>query len=117
VRLPFSQIFAKVAKELSSTVQMMPMNNCEVFVLRQKIRQIIKEHAQIGRGIESLDDSSNLYFAGMTSHSNVALMLALENEFSLEFTPDLMNRSAFESVDSIALTIESLLSHESISTL
>jgi acyl carrier protein len=77
--------------------------------LKEKIRQIVEDHAGLAVRIESLDSSSDLYSAGMTSHSSVNLMLALENEFGLEFPPDLLNRSVFESIDSIGLAIEGLL--------
>lgn len=77
--------------------------------MKEKIREIVKNHAGLGMGIESLDDSSDLYSAGMTSHSSVNLMLALENEFEMEFPPELLNRSVFESIDSIAAAIEGLL--------
>jgi acyl carrier protein len=76
--------------------------------LKEKIKQIVGDHAHLAMDIASLDTSSDLYSAGMTSHSSVVLMLALENEFGLEFPPALLNRSVFESVDSIALAIESL---------
>jgi acyl carrier protein len=63
--------------------------------------------------MDSLDDSSDLYSAGMTSHSSVVLMLALENEFGLEFPPSLLNRSVFESINSIASVLDELAAMES----
>jgi acyl carrier protein len=85
--------------------------------LKEKIRKIVRDHAGLAMEIESLDSSSDLYSAGMTSHSSVNLMLALENEFGFEFPPDLLNRSVFESIDSIALAIEGLLPEASHSRL
>lgn len=81
--------------------------------MKGRIRQIVKDHAQLSLGIESIEDSSNLYSAGMSSHSSVVLMLALENEFELEFPPSVLNRSAFESIDSIASIIDGLVPAES----
>jgi acyl carrier protein len=63
--------------------------------------------------MDSLDDSSDLYSAGMTSHSSVVLMLALENEFGLEFPPSRLNRSVFESINSIASVLDELAAMES----
>jgi acyl carrier protein len=77
--------------------------------LKRRIRQILKDHADLAMEVDSLDDSSSLYNAGMTSHSSVVLMLALENEFGLEFPASLLNRSVFESIDSIALAINALV--------
>ena len=85
--------------------------------MKEKIRKIIGDHAGLAMEVGSLDSSSDLYSAGMTSHSSVNLMLALENEFGLEFPPDLLNRSVFESIDSIALAIEGLLPEASHSRL
>ena len=85
--------------------------------MKEKIRKIIWDHAGLAMEVGSLDSSSELYRAGMTSHSSVNLMLALENEFGLEFPPDLLNRSVFESIDSIALAIEGLLPEASHSRL
>lgn len=81
--------------------------------MKTTIRQILKDHAHLAREVDSLDDSSDLYSAGMTSHSSVVLMLALENEFGLEFPPDLLNRDVFESIDSIASALDGLVHVES----
>lgn len=76
--------------------------------MKTKIREIIKNHAQLTVNVDSLEDSSDLYRAGMSSHASVVLMLALENEFDLEFPSSLLNRSVFESIDSIAATLTKL---------
>jgi acyl carrier protein len=83
-----------------------------VFVLKKKIRQIIKDHAHLNVPVDSLTDASDLYSAGMTSHSSVVLMLALENEFGMEFPSTLLNRAVFESIDAIALAVDGLLAKE-----
>jgi acyl carrier protein len=80
--------------------------------VKKRIRQIIKNHVHLGVPVDSVADSGNLYSAGMTSHSSVVLMLALENEFGLEFPSTVLNRSVFESIDSIALTIDGLVASE-----
>jgi acyl carrier protein len=85
--------------------------------LKDKIKQIVEDHAGLAAKIDSLDSSTDLYSAGMTSHSSVTLMLALENDFGVEFPPDLLNRSVFESIDSIALAIEGLIPAASHSSL
>ena len=73
--------------------------------LEKRIRNVIKEHARIAVDVEALEGSADLYRAGMTSHSSVALMLALENEFDVEFPDNLLSRNVFESIDSIASAI------------
>lgn len=76
--------------------------------MKEKIRKIIKDHARLPIDVAMLEDSSDLGEAGMTSHANVMLMLALENEFDLEFPDTMLSRRVFESVDSIAAAIEVL---------
>ncbi len=75
---------------------------------KSKIRQIIKDHAGLGLAFETISYSTDLYRAGMTSYASVALMIALETEFELEFPDAMLSRSVFESIDSIASAIESL---------
>jgi acyl carrier protein len=76
--------------------------------LKNAIRKIIGDHARLPLDVNSLTDSADLYQAGMTSHSSVMLMLALENEFDVEFPDNMLSRSVFESVDAIAIAIGSL---------
>jgi acyl carrier protein len=83
-----------------------------VFTVKTKIRQIIENHGLLHVPVNSIEDSSDLYNAGMTSHSTVVLMLALENGFGIEFPATHLNRTVFESVDSIAFAIDALCSQE-----
>ena len=75
---------------------------------RERVRQIVREHAGLGTAVEKVDPSTDLYRAGMTSYASVVLMIALENEFDLEFPDAMLSRNVFESIDSIANAIESL---------
>lgn len=75
---------------------------------RDRIRQIIRDHAGLRLDFDKVVYSTDLYRAGMTSYASVALMIALENEFELEFPDAMLSRSVFESIDSIASAIESL---------
>jgi acyl carrier protein len=73
-----------------------------------KIRTVLKQHARLNRDAESLDDDTDLYQAGMTSHASVNVMLALEGEFDIEFPDHMLKRSVFESVGAIAMAIDQL---------
>ncbi|MCU1338397.1 MAG: acyl carrier protein [Bryobacterales bacterium] len=75
---------------------------------KDRIRRVVRDHAGLGLDFEKLDYSTDLYRAGMTSYASVVLMIALENEFELEFPDGMLSRSVFESIDSIASAIESL---------
>ena len=77
--------------------------------LKDRIRQIVKDHSgiRLANGDE-LRDSTDLYRAGMNSHASVILMIALENEFELEFPDGMLSRDVFESIDAIASAVESV---------
>jgi len=69
---------------------------------------VLKQHARLNRDAETLDDDSDLYQAGMTSHASVNVMLALEGEFDVEFPDQMLKRSVFESVAAIEHAISEL---------
>ena len=79
---------------------------------KARIRRIVKQHAGIGLRSEELQDSTDLYRAGMSSHSSVLLMIALENEFEIEFPDRMLSRDVFENINSIARAVETVLSRE-----
>jgi len=69
--------------------------------MRDRIREILRTHAQLPIGPGQLPDDADLYQAGLTSHASVNLMLALEDEFEVEFPEALLLRRTFESVNAI----------------
>ena len=69
---------------------------------------VIRAEARLGVDVGTLADDGDLYQAGMTSHASVNLMLALENEFDVEFPDRMLKRSVFESVASIAAALDEL---------
>jgi len=76
--------------------------------MTEQIRKILKEHARLARDAYTLAEDADLYQAGMTSHSSVNVMLALEGEFDLEFPDSMLKRSSFESIAAIRSAIEEL---------
>jgi acyl carrier protein len=74
--------------------------------MKDQIRQIIHEHANLTVDVDSLADDGDLYQAGMTSHASVNVMIALEDTFEIEFLDSMLNRGVFESVDSIAAALQ-----------
>ena len=74
-----------------------------------KIRQILKNHGRLGADVETLTVTDDLYSAGMTSHANVNVMLALESEFDVEFPDEMLKRGTFDSIGSIRKAVTSLL--------
>ena len=76
----------------------------------ERIRRVLAEHARLPVDIDTIADGDDLYRAGMTSHASVNVMLALEEEFDVEFTDEMLRRSTFESVTAIGASLDQLLS-------
>jgi acyl carrier protein len=78
-------------------------------MIEDRIRRVIKAHARLEVDAATLADTADLYRSGMTSHASVNLMLALEDEFDLEFPDHMLRRGVFESVASIRAALDDLL--------
>lgn len=80
--------------------------------VRERIRAVLTDHARLSVPLDGLSDRDDLYAAGMTSHASVNVMLGLEAEFDVEFPDEMLSRSVFASVDSIAGALEALVKKE-----
>jgi len=76
--------------------------------MTEQIRGIIRAHGRLAVELETLKDESDLYQAGLSSHSSVSLMLALEEQFEVEFPERMLRRRAFASVAAIRAALEEL---------
>lgn len=74
----------------------------------ESIRQILAQHARLQVDAASLADDADLYQAGLTSHASVSVMLALEDEFDIEFPQEMLRKKTFESVSSIRAALSEL---------
>jgi acyl carrier protein len=70
------------------------------------IREILTQHGRMVA--DTLEASEDLYGAGLTSLATVAVMLALEDKFNVEFPDNMMGRRTFKSIESIAEAIQQL---------
>ena len=77
-------------------------------MMNDKIRQIIQDHGRMPVDVSTLADNADLYQAGMTSHASVNVMLALEDDFDIEFPDQMLKRSVFESVTAIRSALDEL---------
>ncbi len=66
-----------------------------------EIRQILVKYGRIPVNVATLSDDDGLFEAGMTSHANVNVMLALEEAFDIEFPEAMLRRSTFSSIAAI----------------
>lgn len=76
--------------------------------MKEKIREILRQHGKLSTDVTALPDDGDLYEAGMTSHASVNVMLALEGEFDIEFPDRMLKRSVFQSISAINAAIEEL---------
>lgn len=78
----------------------------------EEIRRVLAIHSHIRADMSSMADEDDLFAAGMTSHANINVMLALEDAFEIEFPETMLRRSTFESIASIRDAIACLLQTE-----
>ncbi len=82
------------------------MNNDHHIIIAPEIREILCKHGRVSA--EHLGVGDDLYNAGLTSLATVAVMLALEDKFNVEFPDTMIGRRTFKSIDSIAEAITKL---------
>jgi acyl carrier protein len=74
----------------------------------EKVREIIDEHGRMPGPASKLSATEDLFESGLTSHASVNVMLALEDEFDIEFPDSLLNKTTFESITNITGALISL---------
>lgn len=72
------------------------------------IRKILNTHGRLTISADELQDCSDLYHAGLTSLATVSLMLAIEEEFDIEFPDSMLGRKTFGSIEAIADAVDEL---------
>ena len=79
--------------------------------ITQTIRAILREHGLLAADIATLNEHSDLYQAGLSSHGSVNLMLALEEHFEVEFPERMLRRCSFMSIAAIRSCLSELVSN------
>jgi acyl carrier protein len=74
------------------------------------VRRLVAKTCELPVDPKTLAEDADLYAAGLTSFASVQLMLALEEEFDIEFPDHLLNRKTFATLRSIADTVAALRS-------
>ena len=74
----------------------------------EEIRQILADNARLSVDVWSLSDHDDLFQAGMTSHANVNVMLALEDKYETEFPPEMLRPATFASIAALRRAITTL---------
>ena len=74
----------------------------------EQIRTVLAKHARLAVDVTTLNDDSDLYGAGLTSLTTVHLMLALEDQFNVEFPDRMLGRKMFSSIRSLSEAVAEL---------
>ncbi len=78
------------------------------------IRQALDQHGRLGVPAARLDDSADLYAAGLTSFAAVQVMLALEENLGVEFPDRMLNRKSWSSISVISACLTELTREKAI---
>ncbi len=76
--------------------------------VEDRVRKVVSAHGRLTADAFQLDSDADLYRVGLTSHASVNLMLALEDEFDVEFPERMLRRGTFESISLIAAALVEL---------
>ena len=78
--------------------------------MEDRIRGILAKFGRFSVDVGSISAEADLYDAGLSSLATVNVMLAIEEEFDVEFPDRLLTRRSFQSVSSLTDVVEGLRS-------
>ncbi len=81
---------------------------CLLF-MREVIQKALADHGRMSVDPTAVDADADLYELGLTSHASVNVMLALEDEFDIEFPDEALKKSTFASINNIEAAINDLM--------
>jgi acyl carrier protein len=76
--------------------------------LDETIRSVLKTQGRLAEDPDTLGDKDDLYMSGLSSHASVNVMLALENEFDVEFPVEMLTKATFQSISNVRAALEKL---------
>ena len=76
------------------------------------IRHLVGQHGKLTTDASAIGVDQSLYAAGLTSHGSVNVMLAIEDEFDIEFPERLLKRATFETIGNLSEALDGLLGAE-----
>ena len=74
----------------------------------EAIRRILADHGRLAVPVADLAGDADLYRAGLASHASVNVMLALEDQFDVEFPEGMLRKQTFESIVAIKAALAQL---------
>jgi D-alanine--poly(phosphoribitol) ligase subunit 2 len=80
--------------------------------MRDRVRTIVGSLNLLPVPLDGLSDDDNLFDAGMTSFGSVQLMLAVEEDFDIEFPNSLLTRKTFATLGGLMSAVDQLVSQK-----
>ena len=80
--------------------------------MRDLVRTIVGSMNILPVPVDGLSDEDSLFDAGMTSFGSVQLMLAIEEEFDIEFPNSLLTRKTFATLGGLISAVDQLVSQK-----
>jgi acyl carrier protein len=77
--------------------------------IEEEVRRTVGLHAQLSVDMDDVDKDDDLFQLGMTFHSTVNVLLALEEAFDIEFPDDLLENDTFRSLSTMETVVSSLV--------
>ncbi|MGA8172706.1 MAG: acyl carrier protein [Methylocystis sp.] len=78
------------------------------------IRQALDRHGKLSVPAATLDESADLYAAGLASFTAVQVMLAIEEQLGVEFPDRMLNRKSWSSIHAISACLAELQQDKAI---
>ncbi len=75
----------------------------------ETIRTLLAQHGKLATDVNMIGKDQSLYAAGLTSHASVNVMLAIEDEYDIEFPERLLKRATFETIGNLSEALDSVL--------
>ena len=79
--------------------------------MQEIVRRLLEEHGRLHSPVAGLSSDADLYDAGLTPFAAIRVMLALEEQFEIEFPVRMLCRQSFASIDAIAACLVELVGH------
>jgi len=83
--------------------------------MKDELRELIAQWAELSCPAGMLTDRADLYAAGLSSMAAVQLMMAIEGRYGIVFPDEMLTRALFQSIDAIAEHIMVLQERQSVS--
>ena len=77
-------------------------------IVEEELRVILQSYGGLSVPVDSLDENTDLFAAGLSSLATVNVMLAIEQKFGIEIPDELLTRRTFQTLASLRNTVGEL---------